>query len=107
MGSEGKPSGKNRSVKNKGQEQEMPFENALERLEKIVETLESGEASLEKSLSLFEEGVSLSRHCNQRLNEAERRLEILVKRADGKDVAEPFAEEELFPETGEDKDRSS
>jgi exodeoxyribonuclease VII small subunit len=77
---------------------EVPFEKALGRLQEIVEALESGERSLEESLRLFEEGVSLSRRCQMRLDDAERRLEILVRRADGSEAIEPFAEGEAFPE---------
>jgi exodeoxyribonuclease VII small subunit len=88
------------------QDQALPFEKALERLQEIVEALESGEATLERSLALFEEGVALSRRCNQRLDEAERRLEILVKKSGGGDATEPFAEEEFFPAAGgEDEPR--
>ena len=68
----------------------VPFEKALERLQDIVENLESGEPSLEQSLALFEEGVRLSRGCNQRLDDAERRLELLVKKADGSTTREPL-----------------
>lgn len=74
------------------------FEEALKRLEEIVDALESGETSLEASLALFEEGIALSRRCNQRLVAVERRLEVLVRRADGADEARPLADEEFFPE---------
>jgi len=62
------------------------FEDALNKLEKIVMKLEDGDISLEESLKLFEEGIRLSRLCNQKLDEAEKRVEILLK---GKEGLEP------------------
>ena len=59
------------------------FEDALSRLEKIVTKLEQGDLPLEESLKLFEEGVRLSRICNQKLDEVEKRVEILLKEKDG------------------------
>ena len=58
------------------------FETALAELEGIVKTLEEGDLSLERSLQLFERGVQLSRYCHQRLEEAERRIEILTERGE-------------------------
>lgn len=66
------------------------FEQALKRLEEIVTELEKGELSLEKALKLFEEGVELSRLCGARLDEAERKVEILLKEDGGKLVETPF-----------------
>ncbi len=66
------------------------FEEALRKLEKIVSRLEEGNISLEESLKLFEEGIRLSRFCNQRLEEAERRVEILLKGNDGGIRPKPF-----------------
>lgn len=60
------------------------FESALEELEEVVEHLESGELSLEDSLSAFEKGVGLVRFCNQKLNEVEKKIEMLVKDKEGK-----------------------
>jgi len=54
------------------------FEQSLERLESIVDKLEAGELSLEESLKIFEEGVSLTRSCQQALNEAEQRVKQLT-----------------------------
>ena len=68
---------------------ELTFEKGLERLEKIVRELEQGELPLERSLELFEEGMKLSGNCRKQLEEAENKVELLVKRA-GKVVAEPF-----------------
>ena len=68
----------------------MSFEAGLERLEAIVRELEQGELPLEKALALFEEGVQVSAGCRKKLEEAENRVEILLKKGDGKVVAEPF-----------------
>lgn len=68
------------------------FEDALKRLETIVEELESGELSLEDSISRYEEGVKLSRRLTLVLDEAEKRIERLVENADGEpetEVLEP------------------
>jgi exodeoxyribonuclease VII small subunit len=65
------------------------FEECLQRLEKIVQELEQGEVSLEKSLTLFEEGMQLSTDCRKELDEAEGKVEILLKK-NGKLQAEPF-----------------
>ena len=60
------------------------FESALEELEQVVEQLESGELSLEDSLSAFEKGIGLVRFCNHKLNEVEKKIEMLVKDKEGK-----------------------
>ncbi len=73
---------------------EKKFEAALARLEEIVKELESGDLSLDISLKLFEEGIKLSRICNKRLEEAERRVEILLKDKTGNLIAQPFQEDE-------------
>ncbi|MFA5073327.1 MAG: exodeoxyribonuclease VII small subunit [Nitrospirota bacterium] len=72
---------------------EKGFEASLARLEKIVQELEQGDLELEKSLKLFEEGIKLSRLCNKRLEEAERKVEILVKDSSGLLTPKPFSEE--------------
>ena len=59
------------------------FETSLKELEKIVRGLEEGDLSLEESLKLFEDGVRLSRECQERLNQAERRIEVLLTDGDG------------------------
>ncbi len=59
------------------------FEASLSDLEKIVRNLEQGDLSLEESLKLFEDGVKLSRECQERLNQAERRIEVLLQDSDG------------------------
>ena len=58
------------------------FESAIAELESIVKTLEDGDLALEKSLALFERGVTLSRFCHTKLEEAERRVEILNERGE-------------------------
>ena len=68
------------------------FESALEDLEQVVEQLESGELSLEDSLAAFEKGVGLVKYCNQKLNEVEKRIEILVKDKEGKLQLKAFEE---------------
>lgn len=69
---------------------ELSFEVGLERLEAIVQELEQGDLPLEKALALFEEGVKVSGNCRQKLEEAESRVELLLKKGDGKVAAEPF-----------------
>jgi exodeoxyribonuclease VII small subunit len=73
---------------------EKNFEASLARLEEIVKKLEKGDLPLEQSLKLFEEGVKLARVCNKRLEEAERKVEILLKDNEGKLAPKPFEEEE-------------
>ncbi|HEX8746809.1 MAG TPA: exodeoxyribonuclease VII small subunit [Pyrinomonadaceae bacterium] len=69
------------------------FEGSLMALEKIVRELERGDLPLERSLELFEEGVRLSRECQERLNSAERRIELLLHDNDGLPVISEFDEE--------------
>ncbi len=66
------------------------FEDAVEELERVVEHLESGELSLEDSLTAFENGVRLVKLCNQKLTEVERKIELLVKDKDGKLQLKPL-----------------
>jgi exodeoxyribonuclease VII small subunit len=68
------------------------FEASLKELETIVKQLEEGDMPLEESLKLFETGVRLSRECRERLNNAERRIEVLMKEADGSMSLEPIGE---------------
>ena len=62
------------------------FESAISELETLVNTLEEGDLSLDKSLELFERGVQLSRFCHQRLEEAERRIEVLNEQGELSDA---------------------
>jgi exodeoxyribonuclease VII small subunit len=71
-------------------EQPKSFEASLEALEEIVHQLESGDLPLEKSLELFEDGIRLSRQCQERLNQAERRIEVLLRDNQGRPVVSPF-----------------
>ena len=68
------------------------FESSLDQLEKVVKELEGGDLSLERSLQLFERGMSLSDACRKQLEEAETRVDMLIRR-DGKMTAEPFRPE--------------
>ena len=74
---------------------ERTFESSLAELEKIVEQLENGDIPLEESLKLFETGVKLSRECRERLTDAERRIEVLMKDGNGN-----LNLSELTPEPG-------
>lgn len=75
--------------------QAQTFEASLASLERIVRELERGEQPLEKSLELFEQGVRLSRECQERLNEAERRIEVLLQDSDGRTFASALGADEL------------
>jgi exodeoxyribonuclease VII small subunit len=66
------------------EQNEKKFEIALEELEQVVEQLESGDLPLEDSLAAFEKGVGLVKLCNQKLNEVEKKVELLVKDKEGK-----------------------
>ena len=68
------------------------FEACLDELEKVVKALESGDLQLEKSLELFERGMALSESCRKQLEDAETRVEMLIRK-DGKIQAEPFGSE--------------
>ena len=72
--------------------QEPTFEGSLKRLEEIVAQLEGNTLGLEQSLQIFEEGVKLVRFCTGRLDEAERRIEILLSDKEGRLHTEPFPE---------------
>ena len=74
-------------------QKKLDFERSLARLEEVVRKLESPQLSLDEAMKLFEEGVALSRECQKQLEEAEGRVEILLKKADGKMAAEPFEAE--------------
>jgi exodeoxyribonuclease VII small subunit len=69
------------------------FEESLKRLEQIVEEMEGCELDLDKSLSMFEEGIKLVHFCSSKLEETKKKIEILVKKGD-KMVKEPFASED-------------
>jgi len=82
------------------------FEASLEALEQIVRELERGDLSLERSLELFEQGIRLSRECQERLNQAERRIEVLLRDNQGRPVVSSFKEAKEIPgaiETAKDE----
>lgn len=68
----------------------MKFEEALTRLEEAVQSLEKGDLSLEESLKVFEEGIRLSKNCLKMLEEAEKKVEILIQDKDGKRRPRPL-----------------
>nr|HID58081.1 exodeoxyribonuclease VII small subunit [Desulfobacterales bacterium] len=70
------------------------FEEALKRLESIVQELESGDLPLEEAFKKFEEGVKLSRFCSEKLDQTEKKIEILLKDDLGRIQAKPFLSEE-------------
>lgn len=72
--------------------EQFSFETALTDLEQLVLRMESGELSLEDSLQAFEQGVALTRQCQQALSKAEQRVQVLLEK-NGESVAQPFTEE--------------
>jgi exodeoxyribonuclease VII small subunit len=96
-------------MKKREAQKAVSFEASLAELERIVKELERGDLPLEKSLELFEQGVRLSRECQERLNQAERRIEVLLQDRDGRPLVTPFDEEEelrLHTEEEADVDES-
>jgi exodeoxyribonuclease VII small subunit len=73
---------------------EPSFEAALKRLEEVLDSLEHGDLPLEEAMRAFEEGVRLVRFCHQKLDEVERRVELLLKDEAGRFFTRPFPEEE-------------
>jgi exodeoxyribonuclease VII small subunit len=84
------------------------FETSLEALEEIVHKLEQGDLALEESLGLFEQGIRLSRECQERLSQAERRIEVLLRDQQGRPVVSPFEDDKQLSadgtETSQDED---
>lgn len=74
----------------KDKESGRSFESSLEALEEIVAKLEHGDLALEESLGLFEHGIRLSRECQERLSQAERRIEILMRDQQGRPIVTAF-----------------
>lgn len=70
------------------------FEDAMRKLEEIVGKMEKGDMPLDDSLKLFEEGIRLTRFCSKELHKAEKKVEMLIKDAEGKLIPVPFEEEE-------------
>src|SRR5205809_2831556 len=83
----------------------LSFEQAIQRLEKIVGDMEGAELPLEDVLKKYEEGTRLVRFCSQKLEEAEKKIEILTKKADGTVALKPFESKETgeTEEEGEDQ----
>ncbi|MCA9471799.1 MAG: exodeoxyribonuclease VII small subunit [Nitrospirales bacterium] len=77
------------------------FEQALARLETIVTELERGELPLDESLKIFEEGIKLSKTCLKVLDDAERKVEILVRDKDGKKRIQAFSDGDMESEASD------
>lgn len=80
------------------EQQTKSFEASLEALEQIVKELEHGDLPLEKSLELFEQGIRLSRQCQERLSQAERRIEVLLRDSQGRPVVSAFEDAKVISE---------
>jgi len=74
---------------------EMKFEEALKKLEKIVEDLENGDLSLDEALKKYQEGIELSRICMQRLESAKKKIEVLSKNKKGEFELKPLDAEQI------------
>jgi exodeoxyribonuclease VII small subunit len=74
---------------------EIKFEEALKKLEKIVDELENGELSLDEALKKYQEGLELSRQCSQRLDSAKKKIDVLVKNKKGEFELKGFDETEI------------
>lgn len=72
----------------------MSFEKAMQKLEKIVQELETGDLSLEESFKKFEEGVKLSKFCSSKLDDTEKKVSLLLKDHEGKLIETPFIEKD-------------
>ena len=90
----------------KTEAQNKNFEAGLAALEKIVRELERGDLPLEESLKLFEEGVRLSRECQERLSQAERRIEVLLSDTKGRPVLSAFEEDAALNVSGKAADEA-
>lgn len=78
---------------------EMKFEEALKKLEKIVQELEDGDLPLDESLEKYEEGIRLSRVCSKKLEAAKKKVELLLKEEDGTFDLEAFDERSAAEES--------
>jgi len=74
---------------------EIRFEEAVKKLEKIVDDLEKGDLSLEEALKKYQEGLELSRLCSQRLESARKKIDVLAKNKKGEFELKPFDETEI------------
>jgi exodeoxyribonuclease VII small subunit len=84
----------------------LTFESAIQRLEKIVADMEEAELPLEDVLKKYEEGTRLVQFCSQKLDEAEKKIEILTKKTDGSITLEPFEGEREESDEEESADES-
>ncbi len=84
---------------------EQKFEDALNKLEKIVSDLEDGELKLDDAIKKYEEGVKLSRVCNKKLNEITKKIKVLVEDDSGDLAEEEFDAPTLAADEGADKDK--
>jgi exodeoxyribonuclease VII small subunit len=73
----------------------MKFEDGLRRLEEIVNTMDEGKVSLDEALTLFKQGLTLTKALSQQLDEIEQKVEILIKKDDGSIEKKPFLQEEV------------
>ena len=74
--------------------EKMSFESAIARLDEVVKLLEAGDAPLDKSLELFEEGTGLIKECSRLLDEAEQKVVLLTRSEDGAPIERAFSEDE-------------
>ena len=86
---------------------DVKFEEAIKKLEVIVEELEGGDISLDESLAKYEEGIRLSRICQKKLEVARKKVEILVKSKNGKINLEPFEETDTPRKKAKKKDEET
>ncbi len=84
---------------------EIPFEAALKKLETVVQNLENGELSLEEALKQYEEGVRMADVCSRRLNDAEKKIEVLMKTNAGKFKTAAFEEDGQEPDKPKKKSK--
>lgn len=66
------------------------YEESIKQLEQVVKELESGELSLDESIKKFEKGIELSKYCSSLLEDAEKKITVLIEKADGEFDEEPF-----------------
>jgi exodeoxyribonuclease VII small subunit len=97
------------SSKSKPREAELNFEGAMDRLEKIVEQMESGKLPLEDLIVRYEEGMNLVKVCQERLAKAEQKIEIIARNSAGKTIVEDFepTPEPVAPTEGADESEST
>ena len=98
------------SSKSKPREAELNFEGAMDRLEKIVEQMESGKLPLEDLIVRYEEGMKLVKVCQERLANAEQKIEIIARNSAGKPVVkefEPTPEPEKPPSRSDERPRTN